>query len=235
MTQTQVLKSSRVVSQPISPPNKPRQYRAIGLLRARYISQGEEFNKGVLVTPDGTVIDAVVKGQLFSLIKSKLDLTVEHLWVVYPKTPPEESEIKLHIQMVGIWEPETLKPNQDIKEFVYQADDFSIQGEVAYQDFQKGMVLVTIKQQAKQEGEPPKFFKIRLKGFLPPKSIKHFWQFQVRRIGQDLVIISGQSIPSPLVAGGVGRRPLQKKPFNQNKENRPFVGSPKPIPKKSEP
>jgi hypothetical protein len=236
MKQTQVLKSSRIVSQPISPPTRSRQHRAIGLLWAKYVPGGEEFNKGVLIASDGTVIDAVVKGQLFSLIKSKLDLTVEHLWIVYPKTPPEDSEIKLHIQMMGIWEPEILKPNQEIKEFVYRADDFSIQGEVAYQDFQNGIVLVTIKQKPKSESDRPKFFKIRLKGFLPPKSIKHFWQFKVRRIGQDLVIISGESVPSPIGAGGNssggGRKPFQKQPFNQNRENRPFIGSPKPMPKK---
>lgn len=81
------------VLQPIKSPTGKQQYRAIGLLMARYIPSAEDIYKGVLMTQDGTLIDAVTKGKMFSLVKSKLDLEKEHIWVVYPKTPKEESEI----------------------------------------------------------------------------------------------------------------------------------------------
>ena len=55
------------VLQPIPTPTGKQQYRAIGLLMARYIPSAEEFYQGVLMTQDGTLIDAVVKGKMFSL------------------------------------------------------------------------------------------------------------------------------------------------------------------------
>ncbi|MBW4505820.1 MAG: hypothetical protein KME64_04825 [Scytonematopsis contorta HA4267-MV1] len=206
----------QIVSQPISPPSHNRQHRAIGLIWARYVPSAEEINKGILLTSDGTLVDAVVKGKLLSLVKSKLDLEKEHLWVVYPKTPLYESEIPLHVQMAGIWEPETLHPDTSpANETGYQADDFSINGEVSYQDFEQGVVVVKVKQAAKTEGDRPKFFKLKLKGYLPPKSIKNFWMLKVQRVGTDLVIKSGECIAQ--LGLGNKRMPPGKKPFNQNR------------------
>ena len=41
-----------------------------------------------------------------SLLKNHLDLESDHLWVVYPRTRQENND--LHIQIMGVWEPETL-------------------------------------------------------------------------------------------------------------------------------
>ena len=153
--------------QPIKSPTGKQQYRAIGLLMARYIPSAEGFKQGILMTQDGTLIDAVVKGQMFSLVKSKIDLEKEHIWVVYPKTPKEESEIPLHVQIAGIWEPETLHPELETPtELQYKVDEFSVQGEVVYQDFTTGKVIVKIRQSPRIKGEPPKFFKLKLSGLL---------------------------------------------------------------------
>ncbi len=71
---------------PIPPPTEPLQYRAIGVLRGRYEPSEGQLNKGVLITHDGVRVDAVVLGRLLNLVKKKLDLSQERLWVVYPRT-----------------------------------------------------------------------------------------------------------------------------------------------------
>ncbi|NJN22392.1 MAG: hypothetical protein HC812_15910 [Leptolyngbya sp. RL_3_1] len=102
--------------QPISPPSEPRQYRAIGLVRGRYKPQEEQFNRGDVITDEGAVIDAVLLGRVTSLIKNYIDLETPHLWVVYPRTRQDEETkaLDLHLQIVGVWEPETLGlPGED--------------------------------------------------------------------------------------------------------------------------
>ncbi len=71
---------------PISPPSEPRQYRAIGLLKGKYIPSEEQLNRGDILAEDGTLIDAVLLGRVTSLLKKHIDLETDHLWVVYPRT-----------------------------------------------------------------------------------------------------------------------------------------------------
>ncbi|ACC81295.1 hypothetical protein [Nostoc punctiforme] len=92
--------------QPIPPPSEPMQYRAIGLVRGRYHASSEQFTQGTLLTTDGVELNAVLLGRIMSLVKNHLDLEKEHLWVVYPRTRQENDT--LHIQIVGVWEPENL-------------------------------------------------------------------------------------------------------------------------------
>lgn len=91
------------------------QYRAIGLVRGVYEPSEEQLNRGNIVTDDGITIDSVLLGRITSLIKKHMDLGSSHLWVVYPRTrqPSEETEEEaasgaLHLQIVGVWEPDTL-------------------------------------------------------------------------------------------------------------------------------
>jgi hypothetical protein len=93
---------------PIPPPSEPKQYRAIGLVHGHYRASDDQFTKGALITPDGTEIDAVLLGRVMSLVKNHIDLKENHLWVVYPRTRQKNGE--LHLQIVGIWEPEQLSP-----------------------------------------------------------------------------------------------------------------------------
>jgi len=104
----------KTANHPITPPSEPMQYRAIGLVRGIYQPSEEQLNRGNIVTDDGTTIDSVLLGRVTSLIKKHIDLESSHLWVVYPRTrqPLEESDEEpssnLHLQIVGIWEPDTL-------------------------------------------------------------------------------------------------------------------------------
>ena len=95
--------------QPIRPPSEPKQYRAIGLVRGQYMPSAEQWTRGTLLTTDGTLIDAVLLGRVMSLIKNHLDLGQPHLWVVYPRSRQEDNN--LHVQIVGVWEPEKLHKN----------------------------------------------------------------------------------------------------------------------------
>jgi hypothetical protein len=92
--------------QPIPPASEPMQYRAIGLVRGKYTASEEQFTRGLLYTEDGVAIDAVLLGRVMSLVKKHLDLEQPHLWVVYPRTREKGSD--LHVQIVGVWEPEKL-------------------------------------------------------------------------------------------------------------------------------
>jgi len=93
--------------QPIPPPSEPKQYRAIGLIRGCYTPSEEQFTRGEMKIVDGTAVEAVLLGRVMSLVKNHLDLTQEHLWVVYPRTRLQQSD--LHLQVVGVWEPEKLQ------------------------------------------------------------------------------------------------------------------------------
>jgi hypothetical protein len=96
-------------SQPIPPASEPMQYRAIGLLRAKYVPSEKQFTRGQLVTEDDCTFNAVLLGRVMSLVKKHLDPEAHHLWVVYPRT--REKTCDLHVQIVGVWEPETLDRN----------------------------------------------------------------------------------------------------------------------------
>lgn len=175
--------------QPIPPPSHPRQYRAIGLIRAKYQQSEEQMTQGTLITTDGVEIEAVLLGRIISLIKNHLDLKQEHLWVVYPRTKMKDD--RLHVQIVGVWEPETLNQDEEVAEDpgeTAQHGYFSIRGEAIFYSLEEKTVIIKIKQFPRKEGEKPKFFKLKLKGILGEKPLKRFWDIKVRLEGEDLVI-----------------------------------------------
>jgi hypothetical protein len=234
---------------PIPPASEPLQYRAIGLILGKYLPSAEEFNQGTLLANDGTVIDAVILGRIMSLIKNHLDLDKSHLWVAYPRIRKEDN--KLHAQIMGVWDPQlVIKPlNADPVADPMPADSdaplipsiemlgipdnyFSIRGEVIYQSRETREIFVKIRQAPKKKTEEERYFKIRLVGDLPQKLVGNFWDFDVLRVDNDLVIRSGQSVASlrakpPRKGGGRppgdggGSRPFDggsKKPFKRTSE-----------------
>ena len=91
---------------PIPPPSEPTQYRAIGVVRGTYQPSDEQYTRGEMLMADGSRVEAVLLGRVMSLVKNHLALDQEHVWVVYPRT--REREETLHLQIVGVWEPENL-------------------------------------------------------------------------------------------------------------------------------
>ncbi|HIK28177.1 MAG: hypothetical protein N3E45_01890 [Oscillatoriaceae bacterium SKW80] len=200
---------------PIPAPSEPMQYRAIGLVRGRYIASANQFTQGILLTTDGTVIDAVLLGRIMSLVKKHLDLEKEHLWVTYPRTRQKDGT--LHTQIVGVWEPETLAPaeakNVSRTELSAPIVDgyFSIRGEVIFQSQEQEYLIVKIRQAARKPNEKPKFFKLKLKGTLQAKAVGHFWELDVMRQANTLVIQNGKDI---------GPLPGKKKPTKKSFKSR---------------
>lgn len=186
---------------PISPPGEDKQYRAIGLVLGRYIPSEEQFTKGILVTHDGTEIDAVLLGRVLTLLKNHLDLSKEHLWVVYPRSRQLEND--LHLQIMGVWEPETLKKTmvsnlaepQLFAPFVdLNSNYFSVRGEVIFQSVEEEYVVVKIKQAPKKPTEQPKFFKLKISGNLGDRPVNHFWDLHLLLQGKCLCIQQANDI-----------------------------------------
>ena len=182
---------------PIPTPSYLRQYRAIGLIYGQYQPRGETLTQGDILTPEGTVVDAVILGRLISLAKNHLDFQQPHLWVVYPRTGIEDDS--LHLQIVGVWEPQTLHGQQNPTitpktAIFYQSGYFSIRGEVVFSSPEKMSVVVKIRQAPRQKKQPPKSFKLKLQGCLPDSSLSRFWDLQVRLRGDILVLESGTDL-----------------------------------------
>lgn len=261
--------------QPIPPPSEPMQYRAIGLVRGRYLASSEQFTQGTLLTVDGVELNAVLLGRIMSLVKNHLDLEKDHLWVVYPRTRQENDT--LHLQIVGVWEPENLAKHaleedkeSDSEELQTSDEDlsenpeealsnlapsseipdggFSVRGEVVYQSFDAKSLVVKIKQAARKPTEKPKYFKLKLRGVLTTKAVGKFWDFQVKREADVLVVENAEAIAElpkkrrpPFTKGGPrgggGRKPFPPRrssgetprPIKKSSGDTPVVS--KPIPK----
>ncbi len=186
--------TKQTATEPIPPSDSTLQYRAIGLLWGKYTPDEGDTGKGLLLTSDGTSIEAVVLGKLLGLIKTRIDLQKEHLWIVYPRTREREKEPKLHVKLTGIWEPTTLHPDSPVPKLEQQPDHFSIRGEVVYQHKEEGWIMVKINQKSKEPSEKPSYFNLKLLGFLPEKPVKNFWNLHVEREGTNLVIQDGERI-----------------------------------------
>ncbi|PZV07986.1 MAG: hypothetical protein DCF32_05865 [Leptolyngbya sp.] len=225
--------------QPIAPPSEPMQYRAIGLVRGTYEpSEPDQLNRGNLTTEDGHVIDSVLLGRITSLVKKHIDLTVPHLWVVYPRTRREldNDDQDLHLQIVGVWEPETLglpgespasededgsdeaaaeKP--DLADLLPVDDNFfSIRGEVIKYTPEDKCIAVKILQGAKRTPGASKPFKLLLHGTIEGRTVGYFWDFKVKREAKVLVLSEASPVgivpPKKRAKGSGGAGPRRGKP-----------------------
>jgi hypothetical protein len=179
-------------------------------------------------------------------VKNHLDLALSHLWVVYPRTRQQDGN--LHVQIVGVWEPETLNqdqttasestdspPEESTPEAQPSPDHsqpepteelpegyFSIRGQVIYQSRENEDVIVKIKQSPRRDSEKTKFFKLQLKGLLGEKVINHFWDLHVKLHTNTLMIEEGNDI-------GIVRSPKRRfnKKSRSRKGSRPKKGSPR--------
>ncbi len=184
---------------PIPPASHPRQYRAIGIVRGKYTpDEADQLSKGNITTTDGN-IEAVLLGRVISLVKNHIDLEQEHVWVVYPRTRQDDNH--LHLQILGVWEPENLDDEVDPEtdEDVPSSEEvedgyFSIRGQVIFYDAESKKVIVKIRQSPKKDGEKPKFFKVQLHGALPERPVNHFYDLTAKLIDNVLNIQTCEDI-----------------------------------------
>jgi hypothetical protein len=208
--------------QPIPPPSEPMQFRAIGLVQGIYHPSEDRFNRGMLEVEGGLELDAVLLGQVMSLVKKYIDLERPYFWVVYPRT--REKEQTLHLQIVGVWSADGFSPITDEAsaqppsspnaELALPIEDgyFSVRGQIVYQANDKDLLFVKIQQtprKTKERDERGKAFKLRIIGTLPQKAVGYFWDLNVKREGNELVLQKGTSI---------AMMPVQK---NQRPQKRP--------------
>ncbi|WP_299407829.1 hypothetical protein [Acaryochloris sp. IP29b_bin.148] len=223
-----------VGQQPIPPPSEPMQYRAIGLIKGKYQPSEEQFNRGMLVAEDQTPLDAVLLGQVMSLVKKYLDLEQTYLWVVYPRT--REKEGTLHMQIVGVWSAEgfgpmaaseegEIEPTEQPGQLAAPLQDgyFSIRGEIVFQSTEKNYLLVKIQQSPRKSSDRPKSFKLKLLGNLTDKTLGYFWDLHVHRQKGELAVMSGQRIALVPPKRKSKRERHDRKPrkFNANPQNAP--------------
>lgn len=222
---------------PIPPPSEPRQYRAIGVVRGRYIPSEEQITQGMLQTANDMAVEAVLLGRVMSLVKNHIDLEQDHLWVVYPRTGQRDGN--LHLQIVGVWEPEKLNQEESKSELPPLSSEevhegyFSVRGEVVFYSEEEQRVIVKIRQGPRKAGQPPKFFKVALKGTATGRVLRHFWSFEVERQGQDLVILTGESMGvMPPKRQSRSKSPQNRRPGRRKSGSGSKGSRPTPRPKK---
>lgn len=201
------------------------QFRAIGLVRGIYVPEDPERpTRGVIRCEDDTVLDAVLLGRMISLVRRHLDPEVPHLWVCYPRN---RNQGKLHLQLMGVWEPSTLHhaaadPRSDD---LPEGDGyFSVRGEVIFTKPDDKQLVVKIRQQPRADSSRPQPFKLLVHGTVPPEQRRHFVSFDLRRIGQDLHVEKHEVIgPVPRSKPrGRGRKGRTDEP---GRSQRPDAGS----------
>jgi hypothetical protein len=211
--------------QPIPPPSHPRQFRAIGLVYGHYYPSQESVTRGVLVTEEGAMIEAVLLGRMLSVIKKHLDLSQPHLWVIYPRM--RDNDDHLHFQLAGVWEPQTLGPGSvnyplaasaGLGPTPVQKGQFSIRGEVVFVGADRPIVVVKIRQSPRPHQKRPQFFKVKLEGKLDAQALGHFWDLQVYLAGNQLILTGAKDL------GPYKRKPSQR-PFSIKPTRREGVRS----------
>lgn len=241
-TTTGVLTPPRL--QPIPPPSEPMQYRAIGLMRGRYIPGEEQLTQGVLqLAGDSQTLPAVLLGRVMSLVKNHLNLERDYLWVVYPRVlgKPRTPDT-LCFQIVGVWEPALLNrldsgdgdaSAETLAELYPEPENgyFSIRGEVIGFSEENQEVTVNIRQLPRKPHTEGKSFKLPMKGTLTGKVLGHFWDLDVVHDSGSLRIRSGACIgfvaPKKRSAQAVpGKSGQRKKPQPSSGANPP---TPRPV------
>lgn len=221
---------------PIPSPGFPMQNRAVGLLLAKYMPTEKEFHKGILLTNDGTIIDAVMLGKVLHIAKKWVDLSQDHLWVVYPRT--RDQDPPLHVQIMGVWEPQTLHPGAEFPALELEPDYFSIRGEVIFQNKEEKWFVVRIRQFRNVKSEKMQYFKLKISGELPERAVKNFWNLQVKRVGGSLVLQEAERIAymgkkkfqkkGPPRKGKPRRNPTPEAPVRTEKPSKPQLKKAKP-------
>ena len=215
---------------PIPQVTEPFQYRAIGIVRGKYIANtSDQITRGHLLDSEGSEVEAVVLGRVLTLMRRHIDINKPHLWVVYPRCREADH---LHLQITGVWEPSTLgqikTETDNLKNLSDSSEDklpegddyFSIRGELIYTKPDTNDLVIKIRQRARVDGSRPLPFKLNLKGSIPMEQLRHFVSLEVRRKGPHLCLEDYQVIgPMPTRGGkkrGGKRSFVRKVPHKEN-------------------
>lgn len=237
----------QLLQHPIPPPTHDTQYRAIGLVWGVYKPQ-DQLTRGEIILGEESRLETVLLGRVISVVKKHINLEQPHLWVVYPRTRHREDY--LHLQIVGIWEPQTLNESlhraetleeETVSEVNSQAGYFSIRGELIFYSEAEQKIIIKVKR-----GTPgkPSFFKLKLNGVLPDDKNKlgWFWDIDVQLKAEELVVTEARKV-APLHRQGkreggkkidVGERPTKKiiSPPDKKDNSSGLTKKNKPVPRR---
>ena len=196
-----------MLKNPIPNVTNKLQYRAIGIVNAKFIpNDAKQLNRGYLLTNgNGEKIETVVLGKALSLLKKYIDLKKNYFWVVYPKNKNTQN---LHLQIAGIWDPYLLNDftNDSSKTNFSELLDnlnlkdnyFSVRGELVFVNTQKKEFVIKICSISKLKNLKNKNFKLVLKGELSLDLLNSFISLDVMREGNSLKLINYEVIEKNL-------------------------------------
>ena len=195
-----------MLKNPIPQVTNKFQYRAIGIINAKYSPHSsEQLTKGFLIDNEGEKIETVILGRALSLLKKHIDLKKSYFWIVYPKNKNTQN---LHLQVAGIWDPYELNDFPDdssktkvstlLEELELSDNYFSIRGELIFVNVQKKEFVVKICSVSKLKNLKNKNFKLVIKGELSLELLKSFVSLDVIRDGNSLKLLRYEVIEKNL-------------------------------------
>ena len=181
-----------MIKSPIQKVTENLQNRAIGIIYGSYKpSNTESLNKGILKDQNNLPLDAVVLGKTLPLIKKYIDFNKKYFFIVYPRNKNSDS---LHLQIAGIWDPNSLNkeqkdksqnPHEILKNFDLKDNYFSIRGKLIFVKIPEKEVIIKITP-SNLLNKKNKSFKLILKAELPLNLINSFLSIDAIREGYAL-------------------------------------------------
>jgi len=190
----------------IAPPDTQLQYRAIGLVRGRYIPSQENFNSGILLLDDDNTIAPanILSGSTAHFLNKHQDLLPSsHVWLVYPRTKLQPPYLRFIITALRS------------KGSLCEVDYFSVRGSIVGQDLEAGKFVVRVDRNAdaadeKKKPKDRKFFLLTIRGKLTNEEAKgQFWDLNLSR-EQDHLVLKDDS-DATFVAQVFEPKPKKKK------------------------
>tara|TARA_Y100000589_G_scaffold68377_1_gene60037 strand:+ start:3349 stop:3927 length:579 start_codon:yes stop_codon:yes gene_type:complete len=182
-----------MIKNPIPKVSHKKQFRAIGIIYGRYKPLAfNSLHKGFIQDEKGLDIDAVVLGKALPVIKKYIKLERNYYWIVYPRN---KNSSNLHIQIVGIWDPNNFQVSnendfdkvKDLLSSLNLKDNlFSIRGKLIFINEPQKEFVVKIYPTQSSKSLKSKSFKLLIKGIIPMKFINSFISLEVTRKEKSL-------------------------------------------------
>jgi hypothetical protein len=176
------------------PPEFPTMYRSVGLVYGEYLPSKDSSDYGMLLTTDGMYYPSLLIPRLRKEIKVKPNkFTGQQIWVVWPKTQKNSPKLKFRLvypdRKIYNSLPQTLLPES--------INYFSVRGVVSWQ--RDGYLGVRVERNStppigKEQSPLWRPFFIQVDGSLPVKAKGQFWELDLSREGDKLVIQEAQLI-----------------------------------------
>ena len=177
-----------MIKNPIPKVSNNKQFRAIGIVFGLYKPHDNNLlNKGFIEDSNGLKIDSVVLGKALPLIKKFINFEKKYYWIVYPRNKNSEN---IHLQIVGIWDPNNFKNiddenNKKTHDLLLSLDLkdnlFSIRGKLIFINIQEKELIIKICPSNQNKNKKNKSFKILVKGEISMKYINSFVSLEVIR------------------------------------------------------